>query len=171
MSCHSQKHKGAALVTSLVLLLALTMISLSAIQTSAIQVQISGNDGSTLEANQYAQSVIDAVIETPTNFVVGASNGYTVCAATASGCDQVSIPLKDYSMFTSIKGGISDTTGVQAKVKLVKTGTAPRLGAKASSATAFSGAYFAINGSYNETSNDGGRSSVVQGFVMIYPKN
>jgi len=170
MNYHSQKNKGAALVTSLVLLLALTMVSLSAIQTSSVQVQISGNDAATLEADQYAQSVVDAVIEDPTNFVVGASSGFTVCAATASDCNQVSIPLKD-TMFTSLQGGVNDTTGVQAKVKLVKTGTAPRLGAKASSATAFSGAYFAINGSYNETSNDGGRSRVVQGFVMIYPKN
>jgi len=170
MHCHSQKNKGAALVTSLVLLLALTMVSLSAIQTSAIQVQISGNDASTLEADQYAQSVVDAVVETPTNFVVGASSGYTVCAATASGCDQVAIKLTD-SMFTSLPGGVNDTTGVQAKVKLLKTSTAPRLGAKASSATAFQGAYFAITGSYDERSNDGGKSNVVQGFVMIYPKN
>lgn len=160
--------KGAALVTSLILLLALTMVALSAIQTSAVQVQISGNDESTLEANQYAQSVVDAVIETPVNFVVGASTGYTVCAASATGCDQTNITLGD-TMFTKV--GVSDTTGVQAKVKLLKTGTAPRMGSKASSATAFSGAYFTVTGSYNEVANNGGKSSVVQGFVMIYPKN
>jgi len=170
MNAHTMHSKGAALVTSLVLLMALTMVSLSAIQTSAVQMQISGNDQATLEADQYAQSVVDAVVETPTNFVVGASSGYTVCAASASGCDKVAISLSD-AMFTSVPGGINDSTGVQAKVKLLKTGTAPRLGAKASSATAFSGAYFAITGSYNETSNDGGKSNVVQGFVMIYPKN
>jgi len=164
-------NKGAALVTSLILMLALTMVALSAIQTSAVQVQISGNDEDTLTANQYAQSVVDAVIETPVNFIVGASDGYTVCAATATGCDKVAVTLPTNSMFTKVNGGVNDTTGVQAKVKLLKTGTAPRLGANASSAAAFSGAYFTITGSYNETSNNGGKSSVVQGFVMVYPKN
>jgi len=162
-------NKGAALVTSLILLLALTMVALSAIQTSAVQVQISGNDEDTLTANQYAQSVVDAVIETPVSFIVGASDGYTVCAAAATGCDKVAVTLPTNSMFTKV--GVNDTTGVQAKVKLLKTGTAPRLGTNASSAAAFSGAYFTITGSYNETSNNGGKSSVVQGFVMVYPKN
>ena len=54
MNAHTMHSKGAALVTSLVLLMALTMVSLSAIQTSAVQMQISGNDQATLEADQYA---------------------------------------------------------------------------------------------------------------------
>lgn len=162
------KNQGAALVTSLVLLMALTMLSLSAIQSTSVQLQISGNDEATIEADQYAQSVIDAVIETSTNFVVGTSNGYTVCAANESGCNATTIALTD-PMFTNV--GVTSTTGVQAKVVLIKTSTAPRLGNTASSAAAFSGAYFSIHGRYNETANNRGQSNVVQGFVMIYPKN
>lgn len=165
-------NKGAALVTSLILLLALTMVALSAIQTSAVQVQISGNDEDVLQANQFAQSIVDAVIETPVSFVVGASSGYTVCTANAPSCDKNSISFTD-TMF-SVTGGYSDTStnpGIEARVKLIKTGTAPRMGSKASSATAFSGAYFTVQGSYNEIANNGGKASVVQGFVMIYPKN
>lgn len=155
-------NKGTALITSLVLLMALTMVSLSAVQSTSVQLQISGNDEATVEAYQYAQSVVDAVIEQPSNFVVGTGAGFTLCAVAESGCDQVSIPLTS-TMFSSV-------TGLQAKVEHLKTSAAPRMGANASSATAFDGAYFTIAGRYNETANNRGLSNVVQGFVMLIPK-
>lgn len=160
---------GAALVTSLVMLMALTMVSLSAIQTTAIQVQISGNDEATLEADQYAQSVVDAVIEKSTNFVVGSKNGYTVCAINDIGCDATTISLTD-PMFVDPNVTVNPSNGVQARVELLKTSAAPRLSTHASSATAFNGAYFTITGSYNRTKENRGKSNVVQGFVMIFPK-
>lgn len=163
------KNHGAALVTSLILLMALTMVSLSAVQSTAVQVQISGNDQDTITADQYAQSVVDAVIEHSTNFVVGASPGYTVCAVSDPNttCNQILDPLTD-TMFTNV--GVNPSDGVQAVIKLVKTGTAPRLGNDASSATQFSGAYFTITGSYNKTSQNEGKATVVQGFVMLVNK-
>jgi len=170
MKITATHNKGAALITSLVLMVALTMISLAAIQTTAMQVQISGNDEAIFEADQYAQSVVDAVIETSTNFVIGTTNGYTVCAASETGCDKVSLTLND-PMFSSVNGGINATTGVQAKVELLKTGTAPRMAKYASSAANFAGAYFKITGIYNELAKNRGKSNVAQGFVMVYPKN
>jgi len=168
MKTPSTKNRGAALITSLVLMMALTMVSLAAIQTTAMQVQISGNDEATFEADQYAQSVVDAVIETSTNFVIGASNGYTVCAASETGCDATSLTLND-PMFSSVNGGINATTGVQAKVTLVKTGTAPRMAKDASSADKFPAAYFKITGTYDEISNNRGKSTVNQGFILVFP--
>lgn len=170
MNSRVKYNQGAALVTSLVLLLALTMVALSAIQTTAVQVQISGNDEATMEADQYAQSVIDAVIENSTNFVVAGANGYTVCAAQESVCNAVNIPLSD-PMFNTTNVKVDAANGVQARVELVKTAIAPRLSSHASSATAFNGAYFAITGSYDRTQEYRGKANVVQGFVMIYPKN
>ena len=169
MNSNNLKTKGAALVTSLVLLMALTMVSLSAIQSTSVQMQISGNDEATIEADQYAQSVVDAVIENGSNFVVGAGNGYTICAAAETGCSQATIALTD-PMFTSTSVGVSATNGVQAKVELLKTAAAPRMGAGASSATAFQGAYFTVTGRYDKTTDNRGKSNVVQGFVMLIPK-
>lgn len=161
------KNHGAALVTSLILLMALTMVSLSAVQSTAVQVQISSNDQDTLNADQYAQSVVDAVIEHSTNFVVGASPGYTVCAASDTGCNQVINPLTA-TMFTPTDNmQVSPSDGVQARITLEKTGTAPRLASKPSSATQFYGAYFTITGSYNRTQENSGKATVVQGFIML----
>lgn len=161
------KNHGAALVTSLILLMALTLVSLSAVQSTAVQVQISGNDQDTVTADQYAQSVVDAVIEHSTNFVVGASPGYTVCAITDNNCNQYVNSLTD-PMFNSGGVSVNPNNGVQARVTLVKTGTAPRLATRASSAAQFEGAYFKITGSYNEPKK--AKADVVQGFVLVVRK-
>lgn len=157
----SVHNSGTALVTALVLLVALTIVSLSGMQATSMQIQISGNDEAAVEAYQYAQSVVDAVIEDNGNFVVGASDGYTLCASSEAGCDSVSITLGN-SMFSGL--------GLQAKVELLKLSGAPRLSSNASSAAAFDGAYFKISGRYDETSNNRGKANVVQGYLMIIPK-
>lgn len=172
-----QFNKGAALITSLVLLMALTMVALSAIQTTAVQVLISGNDENTLDARQSAQSVVDDVIQNAANkFIIGAKSGYTVCAVqdAANSCDKVDSTIITSSMFSTI--GINATNGVNAKVKFLKNGTAPRLNVnQASSASSFRGAYVTVTGSYDvppaTSGKPDGKASVVQGYVMILPKN
>lgn len=173
-----QRNTGAALITSLVLLMALTMVALSAVQSTAVQVLISGNDENTLQAKQYAQSVVDTVMQNDTNnFVIGAKDGYTVCAVSdpSTTCDQTNLAIPG-TMFGNI--GISATNGVQARVKFLKNGTAPRLNVnQASSASAFRGAYVAVTGSYDVSPNNStsvkpdGKATVVQGYVLILPKS
>lgn len=172
-----QLNKGAALITSLVLLMALTMVALSAVQTTAVQVLISNNDENTLDARQYAQSVVDTVIQNnSSNFIIGAKTGYTVCVVqdAANSCDKTGMTLTG-NMFSKI--GASATDGVQARIKFLKNGTAPRLNVnQASSASSFRGAYVSVTGSYDVPPGSSapgkpdGKASVVQGYVMILPK-
>jgi Tfp pilus assembly protein PilX len=154
-----KKQKGAALITALVLLVALTLVALSGIQTSSVQLQISGNDEATVEAYEFAQSVVDAVIENSTNFVVGANIGYTTCMVAGPGCNATSINLTE-TMFSGVN--------LQAKVELLKIGQSPRL-VNGNSMSQTNGAYFSIEGQYDETANNRGKSDVVQGYVMIIP--
>jgi Tfp pilus assembly protein PilX len=153
------KQKGVALVTALVLLVALTLVALSGIQSTSVQLQISGNDEATVEAYEYAQSVVDAVIENSTNFVVGADIGYTTCLNAGPGCNATSINLTE-TMFSGVN--------LQAKVELLKIGQSPRL-VNGNSMSQTNGAYFSIEGQYDETANNRGKSGVVQGYVMIIP--
>ena len=150
---------GAALITALVLLVALTLVALSGIQTSNVQLQISGNDEATVEAYEFAQSVVDAVIENSTNFVVGANIGHTTCMNAEPGCNATSINLTE-NMFTNVN--------IQAKVELLKIGQSPRL-VNGNSTSQTNGAYFSVTGDYDETANSRGKSEVVQGYVMIIP--
>ena len=154
-----KKNKGTALVTGLVLLLALTVIALSGIQTSSVQLLISNNDETTVAAQEYAQSIIDAVIEKPSNFKVGASNGYTRCTSSET-CDDNTMTFTS-SMFSSIGG-------VNARIELLKVSATPRM-VNGNSANVTQGAYFSITGKYDNTSNAGGKANIVQGYVMILP--
>lgn len=149
--------KGTALVTALVLLVALTMVSLAGIQSSSVQLQISGNDEETVQAYEYAQSVVDATIENPAYFSVGAANGHTICLAAEADCDDTPISFTE-TMFTG--------KNLQAKVTLVKVGPAPRM-YNASDLENTTAAYFDVKGRYDETSNQGGKANIVQGMVKV----
>ena len=156
---NSYRHtSGTALVTALVLLVALTIVSLSGMQATTMQLQISGNDEAVVEATQVAQSIVDAVIENPDNFNVATIENYTVCATAGVGCDSESITLSD-PMFA--------TTGLQAKVQFLKETTPPRM-QRASSAQYTKAAYYKITGGFDQTSNDRGRANVVQGYFTLH---
>jgi len=155
-----KKQNGTALVSALVLLVALTMVSIAGIQSSNVQLQISGNDEETVQAYEYAQSVVDAVIEQPSYFPVGSAAGYTLCMTAETGCNDTPISFTE-PMFSGVN--------LQAKVTLVKVGTAPRM-YNANDLESTTAAYFEVKGHYDETANTvkrGGRSDVVQGLVKV----
>ena len=152
-----KSQKGTALISALVLLVALTMISLAGIQSSSVQLQISGNDEETVVAYEYAQSVVDAVIENSSYFPVGAANGHTLCMTAETGCNDTPISFTE-TMFAG--------KTLQAKVTLVKVGPAPRM-YNASDLENTTAAYFDVKGSYDETTNNGGKAEVVQGLVKV----
>lgn len=152
------RNSGTALVTALVLMVALTIVSLSGMQATSMQLQISGNDEAVVEATQVAQSVLDAVIENPANFSVGTTENYTVCAAAGDGCDSISITLSN-PMFA--------TSGLQAKVQYLKETTPPRM-QKASSAQYTKAAYYKITGGFDQTADNRGRANVVQGYFTLH---
>ena len=157
MSIVTHTQNGATLVTALVLMVALTMVALAGIQSSSVQLQISNNDEETIHAYEYAQSVVDAVIEDTDNFAVGTTNGYTICMSAETGCNATPITLSE-TMFSSVN--------LQAKVTLVKVGPAPRM-TNASDLENTTAAYFDVKGRYDETGNQGGKANVVQGLVKV----
>lgn len=154
------KQHGTALITSLVLLMALTMVSLAAMQSTTVQLQISGNDETTVDAFERAQSAVDALIDDGSYFVVGASTGYTVCTSGGTGCNANTIVMPG-SMFASY---------AEARVEYLQSSeTAPRM-SNGSSGLRFGSATFSITGSYDATSGSGGRAEVVQGYTILIPK-
>lgn len=156
------KSKGAALVTSLVLLAALTIVSIAAMSSTTAQLQIVGNDEAMMDAHERAQSVVDAVMEQNGPFVIQGDAGYTVCNANVSGCNQSTITLTD-SIFTT-------SNSIKAKVELANTNYAmPRVAE--SSSKYFQSTLFEVTGSYDETSSDQGKAEITQGYVVLVPKS
>jgi hypothetical protein len=134
-------------------------VALAGVRSSSTQLTISGNDELTVEAYEYAQSLVDAVIETPVSFVMGTNAGYTSCMVTETGCDNTNLSLSE-TMFSGLN--------LQAKVTFLKSGPMPRK-AKASSLDQTSGAYFDIYGKYDETANNKAKAEIGQGMVIVIP--
>jgi Tfp pilus assembly protein PilX len=156
------KSKGAALVTSLVLLAALTIVGISAMSATTAQLQVVGNDEAMMDAHERAQSVVDAVLEQNGPFIIQGDAGYTVCNANVSGCSQNTIALTD-TIFT-------ESTSIQAKVVLINTNSPMSRGAESSSKT-FQSALFTVTGAYDETGSNQGKAEIVQGYSVLVPKS
>lgn len=155
-------NKGAALVTSLVMLMALTVISIAAMSSSTVQLQVVGNDESNLDAFERAQSVVDAVIDQSGPFVAQGTSGYTTCY-NITGCSN-STPIAFSNSFFS-------GTEVQAKVTLVSTNSANLRTANASSASGTMSILYTVTGYYDDTGAGQGKAEVTQGYVLQIPKS
>lgn len=154
------KQRGATLVTSLVMLVALTIISVAAMSSTTSQLQIATNDEQMITAYEQAQSVVDAVMEQNGPFVILGDSGYTTCNTNVTGCDNYAITLSE---------PIFSSTNTQAKVELVNANyQMPRVAE--SSSKYFQSTLFSVTGTYDETSSDQGKAEVVQGYVVLVPK-
>jgi hypothetical protein len=156
--------KGAALVTALVLMVSLTMFALASMRGSTTQLTLSGNDEARVEAYERAQSIVDAVVDDDSYFVVAGQAGYSVCTSNISGCDKSTISLSG-SPFTS-----SETDGIQARVMRLVPENMPMPRIAESSGDKFDTALFSISGEFDESKLGRGKAKVVQGYLMLVPK-
>ena len=164
MTMHNLKHQqGAALITALILMMALTLYALASMSTTTTQLTISGNDESTVEAYERAQSIVDAVVEVDTNFKVTGGSGYSICTSNISGCDLTTITLS---------GIIFDISGTRDKAKIERLvpENIPMPRAAESSGDKFETALFSVTGSYDNVANGTGKAEVVQGYLLLIPK-
>lgn len=163
---HHHNERGVALLTALAFLIIITLLGLSAMRTSTLELTMAGNEQASTEAVQSAQSAIDSLLDTA-NFPV--ITGYVGCYNMTGGdCPATSDTLP--STITGLSNSpVSDSTN-SVKIRLVSDGSFT-CRACASSANIFDGAVFNISSRYDNTDNRGGRAEVNEGFLMLVPKN
>jgi Tfp pilus assembly protein PilX len=163
----ASRQNGAALIVALLFLLIITLISMSNMRTSTLELQMSGSHQLQMEAVERAQSIVDGTIDQTGNFVVIGGAGYTNCTANlpAADCNEQSLTLPSADPFAS---AVSD--GITAKVVRLSPDVIRPPRGLGSSITAFDAATYAVRGNYDETSLGFGRAEVVQGYMMLVPK-
>lgn len=160
-----KQSNGAALVTALVLMVSLTMFALASMRGSTTQLTLSGNDEASVEAAERAQSIVDAVVDETSNFVVAGDEGYSVCTSNVSGCDKNTISLSG-APFSS-----SESDAVKARVvRLAPESVSLPRGVAETSGDKFDSALFSIRGEFDESGLNRGKATVVQGYLMLVPK-
>ena len=140
------RQDGAALITALVFLVALTLLTLASLGTSLLQLRMSGNEESTMKARQATQAVIDNVIDNAsTNFTVTGDVGYTTTGVALTG-----------TTFDSASS---------AKITRITGETSVR----GYSTSLYRGASFAVEAKYDKASLGQGKAVTTQGYVRVYP--
>ena len=150
------RQDGAALITALVFLVALTLLTLASLGTSLLQLRMSGNEESTMKARQSVQAVIDNIIDNAsTNFTITGDVGYTNCTSNVSGCNATGVALTGTTFDSASSTKITRVTE-EASVRGYST-------------SLYRGASFAVEAKYDKASLGQGKAVTTQGYVRVYP--
>lgn len=158
-------NRGMALVIALVFLIMITLISVAAMRSSTLELQMASNEQERARALASAQAAIDGVIDSATFTVF--NEGATTCFnATGADCTTTGT-LTDTAAYSSATNKV--------KVKLLTTGTLSCRSCGTSGAK-FEGSIFSINSVYDDSTDSGvstrgGRADVTQGYVVLVPKS
>jgi len=152
--------RGASLFVALVMLLALTVVSLASLTTSLMELRMANNAEAGMGAFQFAQAGIDAALTDETsNFVVAGAVGDTKCTPgykPTCNSDMAGFPAP------------ADKTSVRI-TRVTDKGCPPRTRNSASSCAKQSAATFVAESGYDGTLINQGKADLVLGYVKLLP--
>ena len=163
------KQKGTALFTSLIILVAVTILALGSLGTSMMELQMANNGESSMQSFQLAQAAIDEIVHnSESNFVVVGALGDTVCYNSSnSDCvDDRTITFSavaDSIVVTLPHGSASHTIEIERTSDEI---CPPRSKNSSSSCDKVKAANFDI---YAESTIYGSRAQIHQGFIKLLP--
>ena len=147
------RQTGAVLIVSLLLLMAVTVLSTTAVSMSVMELRMSNNTESNVNTFQTALAAVDLVLSDLGN--LPASGPLNVPAAV----DLIGTP------FSVVAG---DTVSASAS-RIEDCGLPPRM-ANATSMTAYSSFRYQVTADVNKSDSGMGRAGMVQGFLLFGPK-
>jgi len=163
-----KNQSGVVLFVSLIMLIVITMISMSLMSMSGIEMRMANNEEARINGLQVAQAIVDVVASqddvTP---VIGAA-GYTLCAGNSDdACDvYVDDKLPENQVKTEVDEG-------SLQLMIIRTEPAlqpPPRGTKWS-IKSFDSAPFRVRGIYDRTEEGGGYAAVEQGVEIMIMKS
>ena len=161
------KQRGAALITALIFLIIITMLSLSSMRSSMMELRQATNDEIRASAFQSAQTLVDAVLNTPSTMPVVGDVGFRNCSADFTGldCDATTLTLPDGMYATEI----ADESVRVVVERLGPTFRPPPRGL-GTSARMLTAAAFRIDAAYDRGDQGQGHSEITQGVLIVVPK-
>jgi len=157
---NNSKQLGSVLIVSLIILVVLSIMGLTSMRSSKLELRMAGNEQIQVTAHQAAQSLIDAVIDDPTMTPVIGDIGFRLCSAGQPDCDMATISMPIGPLRTEMM-----TNGLGATAELTAIGPPPR--GSGFSADLFVGNHYAVNAVYDRADQGRGRASITQGLIVI----
>jgi len=161
-----KRQRGGVLITAAIFLIVLGLMGLAAMQTSRLELRMSGNEELRLNAHQVAQSLIDAVVATPAMTPVIGGAGYTLCTPGGADCDRESLFMPAAEMQQEVSANHLSGRAVMT----APTNSPPPRGL-GYSADKFAATAFEVSSTYDRADEGLGRSDVTQGLIILTPVN
>lgn len=163
-SVHDIRHsRGAALIVALLLLIVITLITVTAMRFSTLELRMAGNEQQRVSTFESAQAAVDAVTADLGNFPLIGNVGYTNCNASmatllpSGTCNNTNITLPGTAFSTH---NYVATRRESEKVPI------PR-GVETSS-DKFTAAGFSVDSRYRDSSAN---INIVQGYLVLWPQS
>ena len=166
-----RRQRGVSLAIAMVLLIGITTIALTSLQTGLLEMVMAGNEESRISAFQKAEAGIDAAKVVTTNFVIGTVVDHTNCTAGfASKYSDISCTESNIAYPANFTGteDANDTEVVIRRLAPLFADCAPVRGIETDCASA-DFASFAVESRYRSSRPRGGRATVVQGYLVVVP--
>lgn len=160
----SRRQSGVILVTSLVFLIAITLLAIASMRSSNIGLHMAQNEESRILAVQGAQAMADAIVSDPSTTPVIGEPGFTICTATQYNCQR-----NDLTMTNPIMAEYSTSGVVSARVERMFPALRPAPRGVESSMDKFVGASFEVRSTYDRVNEGLGQQTVVEGILVLVP--
>ena len=158
------RQDGAILIISLVILIAITLLTVSSMRSSNIGLRMAQNEESRIAAAQGAQALADAIVSDPQTTPVIGGSGFTICTPGESGCNRYDLPVANSVIAYNISTG--DLT---ARVQRLGPIFRPPPRVVESSIDKFSSASFEVTATYDRADESLGRQQIVEGVLVLVP--
>ena len=150
---------------TLVFLIAISMLTVSSMQSSNIGLRMALNEESRLTASQGAQALADAIVSLPAATPVVGGAGFTICTAGEVNCNRTDLPVTDPVLATEVANG-----HISARVQREGPLFRPPPRSVESSIDKFSSASFEVTTTYDRSDEALGMQQITEGILVLVPK-
>lgn len=159
-----RKQRGAALFMALIFLIIITLISLSAMRSSIMELRMANNSEQEAQAAQRAQAVIDATIANTANTPVIGGVDETTCLVGKAGCTRSTIVLEDQA--TTFQDDLNEGH-IDVVVTRVAPLSKPAPRIQGYSLPNYSVATFEVAGTFDGSDDGEGKAEIVEGVLVL----
>ena len=166
MNSMPRRQRGVVLAVAMVVLLGVTVVSITALSSSLLEVRMAGNAEDTTRAFNIAQGAVDAVISEAGNFPIIGGIGYSTCTGTYADVAEVAGFCNRTDL--ALPASFEAATSAARTERLDPLRSCPPRG-MATSCENFKVASFTIEGHHDNVEGGRGRAIVHEGYLVLVP--
>lgn len=168
-----RQQAGAALFTALIFLIVITLLSLSAMRSSTLELRMASNQEAKLGAFQRVQAIVDATVIEPNNTQVFGDEGRRNCTGVDADDTPDGLDCAVHEIALADDMYADDVAAGRVRIAVTRLGPLERPAPRAlgTSASAYAVAAFQVDAEFDGTDIGQGGARVAEGLMVLISKN